>query len=929
MSKHDWLATLARDCTGKTNILGQFMAKVALRVDLSSDQVMSKHEAMGHLLKEMAYMGLDSTRKVPTDLEATLAALQSLGANKLETLKFDESKMAHLFGNGIEKLFDTLASYPQLFELIEHHSFIEDALGLVAKRYLNLFKLIPSFSSQAVSVLPQLREPCFSALYDLNEKEFSELSGLTMLILKSIYKEKIRPEIAKAYEEDLRAKHLLLPLVDYVVEILPPSRCVGALLSMMCTPKAELTQGRIISIVLQEMGGLFVKLSQVLAEISPPTLAKELKAQQDNAGGLFGSDEKSWKYVLDIFERPELARWKKLIHIQKETKKYFASASVGAIYQFELTEEGKRELNFEGKVLLKVQRPGLTHLFQEQKETLLDILVKMEATIQGSPLPKESQQELFGLISALKRSIINYASQSLLELDFRIEKQNADNVRNALKEKYTLQVPEYFEVHPDLALMQRVMGEKITHVVRSRYLERKGIADLVARAYLDLLFEHGIIWADPHAGNILYDAEHLEVKLIDLNPCFAWDQSTIRQFVIFLYRLILSDEKGLFESLRTLLEKPQDLDIEKNSAAIKKFIQNGNQGAFIRYLTDFVRILGECNLDLKTEIQAALRGLSQIYLTSNSISSRNSFGQLLQERLGWKTLLATVWEIGIFRVIKTAIPIVFDVLKNTPEEEVGPTLDERDLTALEKIATDLTHQNVCNIELSRTSPEENTRLVLSSDGSRLMRSSHLRVMIMEETKPATVKYIIEIPTKEWLKERQEYIKLIGLGFSFCIVECLEQLRRHSLEDYWQVVECWNDPQSELSITEMQLMGEVRLAARKLFARRFKNIWGSNFLPVSFYYRYLWRILIWLEERFELKEQGSLYLFFKRFGNITGGDLTLGTMHRAKIILYRGIIFGFKMLIKTARFELNLLPLSTKDLSRRMVYGLHRGDQNEH
>src|SRR5690606_22872465 len=137
------------------------------------------------------------------------------------------------------------------------------------------------------------------------------------------------------------------------------------------------------------------------------------------------------------------------------------------------------------------------------------------------------------------------------------------------------------------------------------------IADLVSDAYLYLMFQKGIIWADPHAGNILYDADRLQVKLIDLNPCFNWERSTIKIFIGFLYRLILSDHKGIIDSLSHLVENPDDLKSEKAQTLIKEFIQAGNAGAFIRYLGDFVRLLGEANINLRIEVQATLRGLSQ------------------------------------------------------------------------------------------------------------------------------------------------------------------------------------------------------------------------------------------------------------------------------------------------------------------------------
>jgi ubiquinone biosynthesis protein len=438
-----------------------------------------------------------------------------------------------------------------------------------------------------------------------------------------------------------------------------------------------------------------------------------------------------------------------------------------------------------------------------------------------------------------------------------------------------------------------------------------------------MMFQKGIIWADPHAGNILYDPDKLQVKLIDLNPCFNWEQETVREFIAFLYRLILSDQKGIFDSLSGLVENPEDLKTEKNEKLIKTFIDNGNNGAFIRYLSDFVRLLGEANINLRIEVQAALRGLSQIYLTASAISSRNNFGPIFQKQFGWKVMVKLLWEIGPLKVMRAALPLAFDMVKNSPEQEVGPTLDERDISSIEEALQLLNDENVCNIDLIRTSPEENTHLLMAGDGSGLIRSTHLRLDILTETKPASVKYVLEIPSKEWLKERQEYVKLQGLGYTLCLVECMEQLRRHSLEKYWYVVESWNISPRSRSPKESSLIGDVRLAARILFSRRYSDIWGSQFMTVSRKNRILWKLLIRFEERFERREQGYFFILSKKLGNEKVGKYTFGTLHRIKTIVYRLIISGLKSWIKRSRFEMNLLPLTTDDLTHRMIHGLLR------
>jgi ubiquinone biosynthesis protein len=875
------------------------------------------------LARDMVHFGFDEEDALPPDIEATIEALQNLGINKLQQDLVDEEKLAEALGQTLQKLLETIGDYPDIFEMLDQTDLLEDMVGTIAKRYVPIFRLFPAFSNEALSIIPYLKEPLFTALYELPELEHQRLTQLTHKVMHSFYDHQVRPKLVDTLKDNLKGRNLLLPIIDEAVNHLPADRCMTSLISILCTPREELSQGRIISIVLQELGGMYVKLAQVLSELAPPSLAKELRHQQDKLGGIFGSQEKSWKYVLQILERDSWKDLKHYLKVPKGIQNAFAGASVGAIYEFELTEIGKTEFKTSDSVLLKVQRPGLTQLFEDQKATLLAILNHLDKSIEISELSQDEQIEIKGLITALKRTIINYAVQSIGELDFRVEKKNAEDVREALSGAFDLQVPKYHHVEPDVVLMERIRGEKITSVVNSRYLERISISDVVSEAYLYMMFQKGIIWADPHAGNILYDADNLQVKLIDLNPCFKWDHSTVREFIAFLYRLILSDQKGIFEGLAKLVENPEELESERSQKLINEFITNGNQGAFIRYLSDFVRLLGEANINLKIEVQAALRGLSQVYLTATAISSRNNFGQILQKQFGWKTLIKLVLAIGPFKVIKSLLPIAFNVVQNSPEQEVGPTLDERDISAIEDALKVLKNENVCNIEFIRTSPEENTQLTLATDGSTLIRSTNLRLEIQTETKPASVKYIVETPSKEWLKERQEYVKLQGLGYTLCLVECLEQLRRHSLEDYWFVVESWSMTTTQRSLKGSILVGEVKLAARVLFTRRYDNIWTSEFMTVSRWNRFLWKFMIRFEERFERREQGYFYILSKKMGKAKVGQLTFGSLQRIKIIAYRLIISGLKTLIKRNRFELNLLPLTTDDLIHRMLHGLLR------
>jgi hypothetical protein len=53
------------------------------------------------------------------------------------------------------------------------------------------------------------------------------------------------------------------------------------------------------------------------------------------------------------------------------------------------------------------------------------------------------------------------------------------------------------------------------------------------------------------------------------------------------------------------------------------------------------------------------------------------------------------------------------------------------------------------------------------------------------------------------------------------------------------------------------------------------------------------------------------------------QFNVGTFFKCKIMIYRGIVFGIKSLIKKSRFEMNLLPITSNQLVQRMICGLVR------
>lgn len=859
-----------------------------------------------------------------------LKSSYTLWKEKIDRFFENQTELEKLLTGAFQFLFKALKHYPKAVVLLENKDSIERLLRVLDEKYGPLLVKFPSFSKIRDQTLPLLKEPFLTALYDLSIEDREKLSKFTHHLIQQIYKRWIDPELQDAFRINLKMRCIFLPLIRESVKRLPGDRCLTTLLSILFIPKAEFCLEKVIGVFIQELGGLYIKLAQVLADITPPKLAEECRAQQDNAGGLYPSIEQSWKYAkktLEAIRDPQFLAWKEKVEIPAETQRHFASASMGALYSFAVKPQFQNELNSKF-ILFKIQRPGLQEVFKAQRDDLIGIIQAIQKNLQTeSELEEKDRKDLRGALLAIERSIENYASQSFSELDFRLEKVNADRVREVLTANHpSIHVPHYYWVGKDAALIEFMEGEKVTLLAHSAYLDRQRIADTVSKAYLELVFNHNIVWADPHAGNILYHQQTNQISLIDLNPCFAWENDVQEEFIYLVYRLILKDARGILESLRTLSGDSAKIERKTFQDAMQAFMERRAQTTLMRFVSDFVRLLGQHDVYLKTEVQAALRGLTQMAISANAISARNHFGELLQKHFGWKTLLRTIWSVGLVQVLRIAIQVGFDWMKNKPEMEVGPVLDERDIETLQSALEKLSSALICNIRLIRSSPEENLHLNLTTDGARLMTSAHLSVLLEAKEKCSQVEYQVEVPTREWLNARQEFVRFSNLAFVFCLIECLEQLKRSSLDEYWKVIGAWHLNLESRHLLETRLIANVRLGARKLYARRFSKMWGHPFWDLSFLEKRSWAQYVKLQFRLEKNEQDFLMTMKRKQKGFKIGNIrwiSVSTFYRLRIIFLKLRLSRLGRRIESQKMHMHLLPLSNQEFHKQILFGLLR------
>ena len=245
---------------------------------------------------------------------------------------------------------------------------------------------------------------------------------------------------------------------------------------------------------LEQFGPTFIKVGQTLS--TRPDLIEEpfrraLERMQDQVAPIpFGE-------VREVVERELGVRLSKAFEAFEE--KPLAAASLAQVHAATL-RSGRA-------VAVKVQRPGIA-------ETLASDLDALRTLAGGADALTDvgRRYKFADWIEEFERTLAN-------ELDFRREAANLRCFARNLETYPRLYVPQPVDdlTTARVLTMDRVEGRRITLGIELRRLEEPlgELARDLIRAYLDQVFVHGLIHADPHPGNLLLTDDG-RLALVDL-----------------------------------------------------------------------------------------------------------------------------------------------------------------------------------------------------------------------------------------------------------------------------------------------------------------------------------------------------------------------------------------------------------------------------
>jgi len=312
---------------------------------------------------------------------------------------------------------------------------------------------------------------------------------------------------------------------------------------------------------LEALGPTFIKLGQSLStrpDLVPPAYLQALERMQDDIAPV------AFTEISAIVEE-ELG-----VRISKAFESFdpepLAAASLAQVHA--ATLRGGR------RVAVKVQRPDILGTIR----TDLDLISKLAGTI--------DRFSDVGRRYHFAEWVREFRKTLLGELDYRLEADNLETFAENLSGYPDIRVPQPVRSLSTTRVltMDLLDGTKVTRVpdVARPELDLCARGETLMKAYLDQVFVHGLIHADPHPGNVLLmDDGHL--ALLDLGMVAHVPPRLRDRLLKFLLAAV--DGRGeeaadIFIEMGTRLEDFAEADfVRETSRLVAQYLGHARSGA--------------------------------------------------------------------------------------------------------------------------------------------------------------------------------------------------------------------------------------------------------------------------------------------------------------------------------------------------------------
>ena len=281
------------------------------------------------------------------------------------------------------------------------------------------------------------------------------------------------------------------------------------------------TSGERLCIALQGMGTTFIKLGQFLAtrpDIIGEEISKDLEKLQDKVP------------AFDLYDAKKIIKkeiGEKQFNNIIELSEPIAAASIAQVHIAKIKNE-----NQEKQVAIKILRPDIEKLFNEELDALMLFAYIIENTI-----PKAKRLKLVEVVHLL-REITN------IEMDLRFEAAAANELYENTEQDHGFNVPKIYWNYTTkkILTLDKVEGISIREHDKLKNLgvDLKKLAENLIQHFLKQAVRDGFFHGDMHQGNLFVDPNG-NIIPVDFGIMGRLDKNNRKFLAEILYGFIQRD----------------------------------------------------------------------------------------------------------------------------------------------------------------------------------------------------------------------------------------------------------------------------------------------------------------------------------------------------------------------------------------------------